>query len=720
VNNQLNSRTTVPVRKQIWGWRNYGGILRDIYILATPRVRINSVVLTQSVDTTAGTAAVSVVATVNNGLNAVLPSDSVRTDRSLSNFVFTVDAIDRISNAIVGQSQPQPVSVDPNHEAEVRATFLVNRPRTWSPQNPDLYILRATLSREGKQGALLDEFRMNFGFRTIQIRGNEILVNGAPVRLKGAVWNEDYPGKGASLTYEQMERDVALLKSLGVNAIRFAFHPPHPYMLNLCSRYGLFALEELPVWNVPGDVLGTESFQVIVSGLIHEMVQRDQANPSVLAWGIGTDFDSAPENAVRFVDRAAQEFRTLDTRPLYCGTEMLGNDQCASHVDIAALSLTTHDLKKFKTLLTSWKSTHENQPVVLLSYGKEVEHGNTRGWYDPMSQQAQARYFLLHYAVVRESGIAGSFISSFADWTGDRPILTVDVKDPYVYPLGLVSERREKRLAFDMVAAQYGDERTAALPPGSQKTEFPVAHVLTGFVVILIVGYQYAYNRRFSEAVKRALLRSYNFYSDLRDFHAISIVQTIVLSLLISVTLAVVFSGIFYHYRSDRFFDFVLTYVVVSDFLKHVVIRATWNPLQGILFFAAVFFFFSLVASLLVKLCSFFVRAKIRWYHAYGVTVWSAMPVIFLSPVGMSLSKIMENPVYVLPSLAVVAVFLLWTLVRIISGIAVVYDISHAKTYIGSLVVIAILLGGVFLYYESTFDISASIKYAFDLSKSIG
>ena len=78
-----------------------------------------------------------------------------------------------------------------------------------------------------------------------------------------------------------------------VNAIRFAFHPPHPYMLNLCDRYGIFCLEELPVWNAPGDIVGSDSYQVVVDGMIREMVQRDQANPSIIAWGIGNDFDSA-------------------------------------------------------------------------------------------------------------------------------------------------------------------------------------------------------------------------------------------------------------------------------------------------------------------------------------------------------------------------------------------------------------------------------------------
>jgi hypothetical protein len=355
-----------------------------------------------------------------------------------------------------------------------------------------------------------------------------------------------------------------------------------------------------------------------------------------------------------------------------------------------------------------------------LNYSKEVDHNDTQGWYDPLSQQAQARFFLQYYAAIRDVGIAGSFISSFADWRGDRPILSVNVQDPYVYPVGLVSEYREKRLAFDMVRAQYGDEKTAALPPGSQKTAFPVAPVVSGLFVILVLGYEYAYNRRFAEAIKRALMRSYNFYSDLRDFRAISLLQTVMLSVLVSITLAVIFSSILYHYRADRLFDFLLTYFVVSDSLKEIAIRATWNPMEGILFFSFGFFLLSLVVSLIVKVCSFMVRSKVRWYHAYGVSVWSAMPVVFLSPLAMSLFKIMENPLYIILSMAVILVVFLWTLTRIISGIAIVYDIRPLNAFIGSIFVLGILVGGIALYYESVYAISSSLKYAYDISRSLG
>jgi hypothetical protein len=720
VNNRLNSRTSVPLRKQVWGWRNYGGILRDIYLLATPQLRVASVQFHTSLDSTLQHGYITAATTISNNISTLGRPDTTQPNAFPALYTLTLDVVDRISNTVIGQSAPQTISVEANHDQEIATSFAVNRLQLWSPENPTLYILRAIVATGGKQGKVIDEVRTNFGFRSEQIVGNAILINGTNIPLKGITWHEEYPGKGSSLTYEEMDRDVAMMKSLGVNAIRFAFHPPHPYMINLCNRYGLFCLEELPVWNVPGDILGTDSYQVVVEGMIREMVQRDQPNPSILAWGLGSEFDSATDDAVHFVDRAVRQFRLLDDRPVYGGTQMLANDKCAGHFDIAALDLTALDLKSFKSHLTSWKATHTGQPVFLLNYSKEVDHNNNQGWYDPLSQQAQARFFLQYYAAIRDVGIAGSFISSFADWRGDRPVLSVNVQDPYVYPVGLVSERREKRLAFNMVRAQYGDEKTAALPPGSQKTAFPVAPVVSGLFVILVLGYEYAYNRRFAEAIKRALMRSYNFYSDLRDFRAISLVQTLMLSVLISVTLAVIYSSIFYHYRTDRLFDFLLTYFIVSDSLKEIAIRATWNPMEGILFFSFVFFLLSLVVSLIIKVCSFVVRTKVRWYHAYGVSVWSAMPVVFLSPLAMSLFKIMENPLYIIPAMAVILVVFMWTLTRMISGIAIVYDIRPLNAFIGSVFVLGILVAGVALYFESVYAISSSLKYAYDISRSLG
>lgn len=721
VDNRLNGRSTLPLRKQVWGWRNYGGILRDVYILATPRLWISDFHAHAAVSEDLKVGTIRASAVVSNRGFPGLQKDSLDERPSTVSYMLGLELVSKMSQTVVAQSIPVSLSLQQNKELNVEASLTVNDPRLWSPESPELFLLRATIfSMEGKQKSGIDELDRLMGFSRVTVGPKAVEVNGVATSLKGVVWHEDHPGVGASLTYEQMEKDVVLMKSLGANAVRFAFHPPHPHMIDLCARYGLFALEEIPVWNVPVDVLSDESYQSLTDTYMRETIERDMENPAVLAWGIGDQFDSADERAASFVRQAASVVRSLDTRPVYFGSRMVYNDVCAKGVDLAAVNLPSTDLKNFRRLLSEWKKDHPNQPVIVLSYGKEVDQNNRNGYSDPLSQEAQARFFFQQYGAIKDLKIAGSFVSSFADWRGDRPIMNVNIEDHYVHPVGLMSYERTKRLSYEMVRALYSEEKISAIPIGTYRSSFPVAHVLSGLFVIILVGYQYTYNRRFGEAIKRAFLRSYNFFADLRDHHSVSMFQTLLLALSISITLAVVLSSILYHYRADKFADYVLTYLVVWDSLKEQFIRATWHPLTGIVAFTGCFFVgFGLLAAL-VKVCSVFIRKRISWYHSYAVSVWGAMPLVFLSPVAMSLFKVMENPLYVIPSSVVILAFLIWAFSRVLKGISVIYDLSSAKVYVGGVLVSALLLGGLFFYYDSIYALGSYFTLVVNVARSLG
>ena len=719
--NQLAARSTLPVRKQVWGWRNYGGILRDVFLVATPKLWIEGVNVRLEIDSTGKQGTFRVEATISNRDFAGLRRDSVELKAKPVVYSLQLEVYDKLSDMLIVQSPPVPLAIQSNRDHEARASVVLSAPKLWSPETPELYLLRTTITAvEGKQRIVVDQVARSVGFRRLELDQNDFVINRSKRKLKGVVWHEDSPSHGGSLTYEQMEKDIAQIKTLGANAVRFVFHPPHPYLINLCARYGLFALLEIPVWNVAADVLAEESFQLMTEATAKEMVEEFHDNPAVIAWGIGSDFDSADPRAILYVNRITKFVKSLDSRPVYFGSRMIENELASAGVDLAAVELPTRDLKSFKQLLMDWKKRHAGKPVIVISYGKEVEHANRNGWSDPMSQEAQARFFLQYYGVIKEVGVAGSFISSFADWKGDRPILTMRSSDPYIHPVGLMSYAREKRFAYDQVKVLYGEEKTSAIPVGQHRSSFPVAHIVAGLFVIIVGGYQYAYNRRFGEAVRRAFLRSYNFYADLRDSRAASVLHTLTLGGLISLTLGVMTSSILYHYRSDKLFDYLLTYFIVWDSVKELLVFATWNPLQGILGLTAVFFLGMWTFALLVRLCAVLVRTRVRWFHAYSVPVWGALPIIFLSPVAMSLFKVMENPMYVIPSLVLIAIFLLWAAVRIFAGISVIYDISPAKSYIGGIVVGAVVLGAVYFYYDSAFAIGSYLRFAMNVTRSLG
>lgn len=730
VNNTLSARSTLPLRKQIWGWRNYGGILRDIYLLVTPKLWIDRLSVRTSLDETLARGEVHVTATLTSKLAEAAADTLIGLLRS-GQAQLAVELLDKSSGVSVGLTPPQPVNVMPNREYEVQASLPVSSPKLWSPESPDLYVVRARLFvQQGKQVRLIDQFDRVTGFSRVEAKGNMFVVNGKPIILNGVVWHEDSPDHGASLTYEQMEKDVVLIKTLGANAVRFGFHPPHPYVISLCSRYGLFALEEIPVWNAPGEILAQESFQVLAAGMMDEMVARDLHQPCVLAWGLGDDFDSADPRARGYVQQMVAATRKLDTRPLYYGTRMSAGDVCSDLVTIAGISMPVEDVESFKTYpedvksfkneLLRWKRKEKDQPVLVLGYGKGVEQNNRNGWSDPLSQEAQAKFFERFYAAIKEAKIAGSFIESFADWRGDRPILTVETGNRYVHPVGLVSSSREKRASYETVRALYNGEKITALPIGRYRASFPVAHILWGFAVIFVVAYLYHYNRRFNESFRRALIRPFNFYSDLRDVRAVSIPQTIILALTVAVTLGVILSGILYRYRADFFADYMLTQVLVWDSIKERFISATWKPFEGIAAFSILFLACYPITAVLIKLFSFLVKSRVFWYHAFAVAVWGSLPIVLLSPLGMALFKLLQSDLYAIPTFVLIIGFLLWSFFRVLKGISVIYDITPTKAYAGGILLALIGGGGVFIYYESAYAITAYVELAYHLARSLG
>ena len=716
VSNVPSAKQTLPLRKQVWGWKNYGGILRDIYILATPRLWIESLSLKPAVgeDRTKGT--VAVWATISNDQYPQLLSPDSLKPKVQPIYQLSFEVVDILSGTASTQTSPHIFVPENGKDSEVTLEFAVANVRLWSPDAPSLYRLRAIVSYgDNKKRTTIDEFDVDFGFASVTRNGGELMLNGKKTELKGVIWVEDSPVHGASMTYEEMEKDVAEIKLMGANAIRFAFHPPHPYMINLCNRYGILALEEIPVWNVPGELLGSEAIQVLAEQTAREMVLRDRNNPSVLGWGIGDDFDSSDPRAREYAQRITSSIKGLDARPVYFGARLLEDDQCADLADLAAVNIPTNDLKEFKESLRSWQNAHASQPVIVLRYGKMVESGNRNGYSDPMSEEAHARFFLQYHAAIKESGVAGGFVYTFADWRGDRPILTALMADQYIMPVGLLDTHRKRRIAYDVVKTIFAGQKVAALPIGKHRSSFPVVHIVAGFLIIFVIAYQYHYNRRFNESLKRSFLRSYNFFADLRDVRTVSVFHTLLLSVLISLTLAVVLSGILYHYRTDTIADVVVTQLVVSDLVKEYLIRAAWNPIEGIAAFAGVFFLVSLLLAVFVRMISLFFRSRIRFMHGFTAVVWASAPFILLSPIGMSLFKILQTPFYVIPSFAVLLTIAVWVSVRILKGVSVILDQSALKTYVVGGLMLAGIVVGTMTYYDSEYSLIAYVQFLYHI-----
>lgn len=285
-----------------------------------------------------------------------------------------------------------------------------------------------------------------------------------------------------------------------------------------------------------------------------------------------------------------------------------------------------------------------------------------------------------------------------------------DQNDRYLHPIGLVGLNRDKRLAYDAMKALFSGQKTIALQIGTHKSSFPIAHIISGFLVIFVIAYFYHYNRRYNETFKRALSRSRNFFSDLRDVRTVSPLHTLITAASIALTMAVVLSGLLYHFRKSFIADYVITQFCFSDGVKERLIHAAWHPFEGIAIFGTLFLILSVLLTLIIKVLSRISSTKIFFSQAFTAIVWGALPLVFLSPVGMSLIKVISNPAYVLPLLTLVFAMLLWTAVRILKGISVIFDVRPFKLYAVVLFAGSLLVVSVFFYLDAHFAVGANYE----------
>jgi hypothetical protein len=708
VDNELTRRTTIPLRQQVGGWRTYGGIFRDIYILAVPKLFIEDV-NTSSVPSIDGKSAKI------NILGDLTDRWSGLKNEPGNLLGLQVDVYEKLNGNLVGRSAIVPISPQVNKTVAVGVEVIIPMPKLWSPDTPDLYVLKCQLVRSvGKDILLLDEYSLDIGIRDIQWKDNRLLLNNTAIPLKGIMWQEDHSTFGSAMTYESLERDVAQIKTLGANLVRFLY-PPHPYILNLCDRYGLLVMEEIPVDDVPLEILSKDYFQDVVTTYAKEMVSRDRQHVSVLSWGIGNEFETSTSGSCEFVNGLRNIIKSLDKRYVYFATRSM-DSKCFEYVDLIALNSYGDEPKIFRELLKSCVAKYMEKPIIVARYGKEAEPGNHSGYSDPFSMESQARYAMQFYNAIKDVKIAGSVLWSFNDWRMDRPSLSTHSKDPYMCAMGIVSYDREKRTAFDVVRALYNEEKIQALPVGNYSSNAPIVYVLSGFLMLISFAFMYNANRRFRDGVNRSLFRTYNFFADVRDQRILTYLHSFFLAVIISITWATVLSSVLSHYRENILLDNLLSQFM-SDGIKEWFVRLVWNPMNFILVISAIVFLKLMLLSLVVKLFSMMVKTRVMFYHAFSITIWSMLPFIILIPIAMIVFRLMETEFYVIPIFVLVALISIWVLLRLFKGISIIFDVVPAKVYVVGILLILIVCITFYGYLDYTKSTTIYLKYLLQTMK---
>jgi beta-galactosidase len=150
----------------------------------------------------------------------------------------------------------------------------------WSPDDPKLYKIQATLSFAGLGGHVLTR---QIGFREASFNANGFFLNGERLQLFGLNRHQLYPYAGMAMPARVQRKDVEILKNeFNCNMVRCSHYPQSPHFLDACDELGLLVWEEVPGWH---NVSSTPAWQDLVVQNVRDMVIRDRSRPSVIIWG---------------------------------------------------------------------------------------------------------------------------------------------------------------------------------------------------------------------------------------------------------------------------------------------------------------------------------------------------------------------------------------------------------------------------------------------------
>jgi len=227
INSELNFRNTNPLSDQINYSKVYGGINKDIYLIAVPKVFVFSNFINYKIDNLLSlklTNQIEIKSTFINKLKDSLPNNDFFIRSSLTR---------KSTGDVFSESDLVPFEMSDNNTVKTESYISVSNPILWSPETPELYILRIIIT--DKSGNVIDESYSETGFNDISKSGNQIFQSGRQIALNGINYYEDMPGFASALRYEEVEKDLMNIKALGFNAVRVPGRSAHPYIVNVCN-----------------------------------------------------------------------------------------------------------------------------------------------------------------------------------------------------------------------------------------------------------------------------------------------------------------------------------------------------------------------------------------------------------------------------------------------------------------------------------------------------
>ena len=383
-------------------WR-FGGIHRSIHLLHTPDIRIRDYAvrtLPVSTDYQDFILQIDPQFSVYRGmtgkgttLQGVLKDASGREIATLKGDV--EDILDLEHKA--GRMNEWYPQRGPRKLGRMSAT--IKSPKRWTAETPYLYKLHLTLLTA--EGEVIEQVEQAVGFRSVEIRNGQLLVNGAPVRFRGVNRHEHDPRTARVMSEERMLQDILLMKQANINAVRTSHYPNVSRWYELCDSLGLYVMDEADIeeHGLRGTLASTPDWHAAFLDRAVRMAERNKNHPSIVMWSMGNESGYGPNFAA--ISAWLHDFDP--TRPVhYEGAQGAGGEPDPKTVDVISRFYTRvkqeylnpgiaegedkerAENARWERLLEIAERTNDNRPVMTSEYAHSMGNalGNFKEYWD--------------------------------------------------------------------------------------------------------------------------------------------------------------------------------------------------------------------------------------------------------------------------------------------------------------------------------------------------
>jgi beta-galactosidase len=679
VTNELDSESTIPFYQRFLFPKNSGGIVRDVFLEVIPKENIEIVRCTPSLD--------KLLKEGELRLDLIINTEENDVKHSINLSILDKDGIS-VANTTLNNNLSS---------NEVKLKLKVTNPKLWSPKEPNKYIAEIRLTRND---SLIDIQRRTILFASFENRPEELFLNNKKFKIEGVTYIHSSKDSGMLTSYSDIRKDLEIIKSLGINTVRFAKATPHPFALDICAELGLLAFIEIPINSIPERFIDDANFTNRFKRFTEEFSKEYAKYPALFAIGVGGGYLSNSQTHTNFIDSFADIVKSKSHKLSFASFVGIPSREI-KNLDLYGVELfgATTSLENY-LLITSI-----NRNKIFISEATYPTYlGNTNGYLNNFSFESQAKFFDETINLSRSKKIAGFFLNSMFDYYGDFSSLFTEYSSENKYEIGIIGEERNiNRISYNLVKSKLTTNKRVTIPLGNRTDDAPIFFILAGLLLSIMMGLVINSNRKFREDATRALLRPYNFFADIRDHRIISGLPTIILMIILSGAHALLLSNLLFFFRSNITLEKILLAFGMPSLLASINYFA-WHPYESFFFFMIFSVALFLIVSVVILLFSFFLRTKIYFRNIFYTVIWAVLPLSILLPVKMVLYRILVADVINLYIYIFLLVYFLWIIQRVIKGVYVIFDISFGRTYFYTILLLLITIGVTLLYFQLNYS----------------